>query len=93
MVSLGNYRELTEACYTADKLPAGMHSVKGVGRMEPDSKTWYRTEDQLTIPIGKLISVPGRDPDTHTLQFNEYIVYNPRQVRLRYLLKVKFNFT
>ncbi|TPP58726.1 Poly [ADP-ribose] polymerase [Fasciola gigantica] len=92
-VSLGTSRELAEACYTADKLPAGMHSVKGVGRMEPDSSTWYRTEDQLTIPIGKLISIPGRSPTSHVLQFNEYIVYNPHQVRLRYVMKVKFNFS
>lgn len=47
----------------------------------------------MVIPIGKLINIPGRDHHSHALQFNEYIVYNPHQVRLRYVMKVKFNFT
>ena len=27
-----------------------------------------------------------------TLMYNEYIVYNPAQIRMRYLLQVRFNY-
>ena len=35
-VSLGKERELLAADYNADKLPPGVHSVKGMGKIAPD---------------------------------------------------------
>jgi len=35
-VSLGKCNELLAADYKADKLPAGCHSVKGLGKIAPD---------------------------------------------------------
>jgi poly [ADP-ribose] polymerase len=35
-VSLGTTNDLLSADYTADKLPAGKHSVRGMGYIEPD---------------------------------------------------------
>lgn len=35
-VALGNTRDLLAADYQADKLPAGKHSVKGLGQVAPD---------------------------------------------------------
>ena len=35
-VSLGNTNDLLAADYSADKLPRGKHSTKGLGRIEPD---------------------------------------------------------
>ncbi|GCC44685.1 hypothetical protein chiPu_0028484, partial [Chiloscyllium punctatum] len=32
------------------------------------------------------------NPGGYTLNYNEFIVYDPRQVRLRYLLRVRFDF-
>jgi len=37
-VALGEMNELVAADYNADKLPPGKHSVKGLGRTEPDPK-------------------------------------------------------
>lgn len=92
-VSLGMCNQLYQACSVANKLPAGKHSVKGLGRMSPDESTWIKMDDGLVIPIGKMTSMEGSlDESLLVLQFNEYVVYDPNQVRLRYLLKVKFNF-
>lgn len=35
-VSLGKCNELLAADFSADKLPTGCHSVKGVGKVAPD---------------------------------------------------------
>lgn len=35
-VALGQTNDLLAADYTADKLPAGKHSTKGLGRIAPD---------------------------------------------------------
>ncbi|CAH8493254.1 unnamed protein product [Dicrocoelium dendriticum] len=92
-VSLGTCNQLYQACSTADNLPTGKHSVKGVGKMSPDERTWINMDDGLVIPVGKMISMEGTlDSNLLALQFNEYVVYDPSQVRLRYLLKIKFNF-
>ncbi|KAA3675831.1 uncharacterized protein DEA37_0010920, partial [Paragonimus westermani] len=92
-VSLGTPHELYEACSKADKLPSGKHCVKAVGRMTPEKATWKTTEDGLIVPVGKLVPSTSTGDQNFTLHFNEYIVYDPRQVRLRYLMKIRFNFT
>ncbi|TGZ69293.1 hypothetical protein CRM22_003812 [Opisthorchis felineus] len=91
-VSLGKVNELYQACYTAHQLPAGMHSVRGVGRVTPEESTWSKLDGGVTVPIGKLVPSPEANSDNLALQFNEYVVYDPNQVRLRYLVKIKFNF-
>ncbi|CAL8088471.1 unnamed protein product [Calicophoron daubneyi] len=91
-VSLGDSNELYQACYTANELPSGKSSVKGIGRLEPDRKTWKTLDDNMIIPTGKLIPPVGVDLNQAALQFNEYVVYDPRQVRLRFVMKLKFNF-
>lgn len=45
-----------------------------------------------TVPLGPAHDTGVLNPDGYTLNYNEFIVYNPNQVRMRYLLKVKFNF-
>lgn len=32
------------------------------------------------------------NPKGYTLNYNEYIVYDPKQVRMRYLIQLKFVF-
>ncbi|KER26221.1 hypothetical protein X801_09073, partial [Opisthorchis viverrini] len=91
-VSLGKVNELYQACHTANQLPEGTHSVKGVGRVTPEESTWSKLDDDVTVPIGKLVPSPEANSDNLALQFNEYVVYDPNQVRLRYLVKIKFNF-
>lgn len=92
-VSLGNPRELYQACYNAHKQAVvGTHSVKGVGKLQPDVSSWKTLEDGLKIPAGKLIKPDGLNENKCVLQFNEYVVYNINQIRLRYLMQIKFNF-
>ena len=46
----------------------------------------------MTIPCGKLKETGIQNPDGYTLQYNEYVIYNTSQIKMKYLLKVKFNF-
>ncbi|KAG5444223.1 Poly [ADP-ribose] polymerase 2, variant 2 [Clonorchis sinensis] len=91
-VSLGKVNELYQACHNAHQLPEGMHSVKGVGRVAPEELTWSKLDGDVTVPIGKLVPSPEANSENLALQFNEYVVYDPNQVRLRYLVKMRFNF-
>ncbi|GFR14956.1 hypothetical protein TNCT_320741 [Trichonephila clavata] len=44
---------------------------------------------EAKVPCGPLIS----DPDyTGSLHYNEYIVYDVQQVKMKYLIRIKFNF-
>lgn len=29
----------------------------------------------------------------YTLLYNEFVIYNPAQIRMRYLLRIKFNYS
>ncbi|CAH8289829.1 unnamed protein product, partial [Heterobilharzia americana] len=91
-VSLGKQRELYQACYNAEKTLSGFNSVKGVGKMRTSSETWKTLDDGVVVPCGKLIEASESEVNKCVLQFNEYIVYDVNQIRLRYLVKVKFNF-
>ncbi|CAH1779148.1 unnamed protein product [Owenia fusiformis] len=91
-VSLGQANELLAADYGADKLPAGKHSVHGLGRIAPDPKKTFTTNDGVNVPLGKPKDTGVTNPTGYTLNYNEFIVYNTNQVRMKYLVKVKFNF-
>ena len=86
-VALGKCNELVNADYQADQLPKGCHSVKGVGRTVP--KTSEKL-DQVTVPIGP--GIQDKQGKNRTLQYNEYIVYDVAQIKIKYLVKIKFNF-
>ncbi len=44
---MGNYNELKQADYDADKLPKTKHSTKGLGKSEPDRKEWVTLDDGI----------------------------------------------
>ncbi|XP_041376216.1 poly [ADP-ribose] polymerase 2-like [Gigantopelta aegis] len=92
-VSLGNVNELLAADYNAAAMPAGKHSVKGVGRIAPDPKSHKTLDDGTTVPIGKGIDMKIKNPTGYTLNYNEFIVYDVAQIKPRYLLKVKFHYS
>jgi len=48
--------------------------------------------DGVNIPTGNLVDSGVNNPSGYTLQYNEYIVYNTNQIKMKYLFKVKFNF-
>ncbi|KAG0197840.1 Poly [ADP-ribose] polymerase 2 [Mortierella sp. GBA30] len=92
-VALGDMFELEQSDYNAkaNSENAGKHSTKGLGLCYPDEKEDVLIEDGLRVQSGRL-KQDTRVRRGYRLQYNEYIVYNTSQVRMRYLLKMKFNF-
>ncbi|XP_040272689.1 poly [ADP-ribose] polymerase 2 [Bufo bufo] len=90
-VALGECNELLDADYDAQKKLKGKHCTKGVGRSIPDPQKSIKHEDSV-VPMGPLIDIGLNDNDGYTLNYNEYIVYDNRQVRMKYLLQVRFNY-
>ncbi|GMP87629.1 hypothetical protein CsSME_00039925 [Camellia sinensis var. sinensis] len=88
-VALGDMAELLTANYNADKLPEGKLSTKGVGATAPDYSEAQMLEDGVAVPLGKpkeQLSSKG------ALLYNEYIVYNVDQIRMRHVVQVNFDF-
>ncbi|GMT33620.1 hypothetical protein PFISCL1PPCAC_24917, partial [Pristionchus fissidentatus] len=89
-VALGEENQLKDADYNANKLPSNKQSTWGVGRTMPNPKEEKQILDNVTVPCGKPIpNLLGKDG---SLLYNEFIVYNTQQIRLRYLVEVKFSF-
>ncbi|XP_043914187.1 poly [ADP-ribose] polymerase 2 isoform X2 [Protopterus annectens] len=91
-VALGESNELLAADYDADKLPKMKHSTKGLGKVAPDPSKSVTLHGAM-VPIGPAKDTGVINPGGYTLNYNEYIVYKPEQVFMKYLLKIQFNFT
>ncbi|KAM3687873.1 hypothetical protein ACJW31_10G107300 [Castanea mollissima] len=87
-VALGDMAELLSAKYDADKLPEGKLSTKGVGGTAPDLSEAQTLEDGVVVPLGRAKHMDHKGD----LLYNEYIVYNVDQIRMRYIIQVNFNF-
>ncbi|KAH9730487.1 poly (ADP-ribose) polymerase 2 [Citrus sinensis] len=88
-VALGDMSELLYANYDADKLPDGKLSTKGVGQTAPDPLEAETLEDGVIVPLGK----PKEQLNSKGhLLYNEYIVYNVDQIRMRYVVQVNFKY-
>ncbi|CAD8206329.1 unnamed protein product [Paramecium octaurelia] len=90
-VALGNPNEKFYSDYHANQLPQGKHSTWGRGKtMPPQSENIpFPGMPEVKVPIGK--GVPSGVPNT-SLLYNEFIVYDVAQIRLKYLIKMKWNF-
>ncbi|OWM75258.1 hypothetical protein CDL15_Pgr023779 [Punica granatum] len=86
-VALGEIYELKKAKYM-DKPPEGKHSTKGLGKKIPDESEYVKWKDEIVIPCGKPVSSNVKASE---LMYNEYIVYNTAQVKMQFLLKVRFH--
>ncbi|KAM4605559.1 poly [ADP-ribose] polymerase 2 isoform 2-T2 [Polymixia lowei] len=91
-VALGDCNELLDADYKANKLPAGKHSTKGLGQTGPNPKNSV-TLDGMTVPMGPGVKTGVGKSGCYSLLYNEFIVYNPAQTRMRYLLRIQFNYS
>ena len=91
-VSLGNTNTLVAADYNASNLPTGTHSTFAKGKMVPDPSLEVTMDDGCKVPLGKIINTSVNNSSGYTLNYNEYVVYDVKQVKFRYLLRVKFNF-
>lgn len=85
-VALGEMYELKKAKYM-DKPPKGKDSTKGLGKKMPNESEHVKWRDDVVVPCGKPVSSNVKASE---LMYNEYIVYNTDQVKLQFLLKVRF---
>jgi poly [ADP-ribose] polymerase len=105
-VDLGKSLELEEADYEADKkLGAEYQSTKGVGKWYPSPDIEKTIEGGVVVPLGKLVCkeenekavISGRSSSRITgqyqkgLLYNEYIVYDPSKVKMKYLVELEFS--
>lgn len=91
-VALGDCNELRDADYEAHKLPKGKHSTKGLGQTEPNPKN-TDCLDGVSVPMGPVVKTRVGRNEAYSLLYNEFIVYDPAQVRMRFLLRVQFNYS
>ncbi|KAJ3341560.1 hypothetical protein HDU83_006579, partial [Entophlyctis luteolus] len=95
-VALGNSWENESSQYMEEAKP-GFSSTKGLGQKVPDpQQVVTRFKDNTKVPIGPLVTDALRkNPENKDiprgLNYNEYIVYDPAQVRIRYLLVLRNN--
>jgi len=90
-VALGKMNRLRAADYRAkEKLSEGMLSTMGVGKTMPDPSTYRTLKNGCVVPIGKSVETPKYDKLGGELRYNEYIVYDTSQVKMKYLVRMKF---
>lgn len=87
-VALGDMLECTQAKYIT-KLPKDKHSLKGIGRTQPNPEESHVRADGVEIPLGKPLT--SQDLKS-SLLYNEFIVYDVAQVNIQYLFRVNFNY-
>ncbi|GLU19202.1 hypothetical protein SLE2022_354640 [Rubroshorea leprosula] len=61
--------------------------VKGLGRKKTDESEHVVWKDDIKVPCGRLIASEHKDSP---LEYNEYAVYDPKHVSIRFLVAVKF---
>lgn len=83
-VALGKSRNPSHAVNCSDLPTENEHSVKACGAIYP---TEYSTLDGIQIATGGLCKASFPTG----LNYNEYVVYDINQVKMKYLVKVKFN--
>ncbi|XP_048337120.1 poly [ADP-ribose] polymerase 1 isoform X1 [Ziziphus jujuba] len=86
-VALGDVYEVKKAKYM-DKPPEGKHSTKGLGKKMPNESECVKWRNDVVVPCGKPVPSNVRASE---LMYNEYIVYDTAQVKMQFLLKVRFH--
>jgi len=87
-VALGDMFPSRQACYMEEPRP-GTSSTWGVGQKAPDwGKKRLYEPGGAALPCGKLDGGPLGGQQRHGLNYNEFIVYDPAQVRVRYLVEL-----
>ena len=47
----------------------------------------------VNVPMGPVVTTGMGKQKNYTLLYNEFVIYNPAQIRMRYLLRIKFNYS
>ncbi|KAL0477441.1 hypothetical protein AKO1_005714, partial [Acrasis kona] len=89
-VALGDMSNQYNANYMETPQP-GTLSTKGLGRNAPDyTKPSFVMYDGVKVPLQEVVQDDtGNYTRKYSLNYNEYIVYNEAQVKIRYLIQVK----
>ena len=82
-VALGKANEVLRPTYS-NVLPAGCHSTHALGCTVPDPAGSQTLGKDVMVPMGPQSSDPKGG-----MGHNEFIVYNTKQVKMRYIVKVK----
>jgi len=91
-VTLGKSHIITKDDPSLTKAPKGYDSVLAKGWTEPNPKDDIVVKmdgHEVVVPVGKPIQIPEYKSSYFTQ--SEYLVYSESQVRIRYLLKLKFH--
>ncbi|KAL6537916.1 Poly [ADP-ribose] polymerase 3 [Orobanche hederae] len=88
VASLGeNVIELTSPPEDTTSLEEKKDGVIGYGRKKTDESEHFTWKGDVKVPCGKLIPSQFKDSP---LEYNEYAVYDPHQVSIRFLVAVKY---
>ena len=86
-VSLGKEDERDNTDYNLPKtMKNKTNSVHAIGRLEPSEGEFI--DEDVFVPNG---SVKINEKNSYCSDFSEFIVYNVNQIKLRYLLKIRYN--
>eukprot|EP01114_Cavostelium_apophysatum_P007265 TRINITY_DN1927_c0_g1_i1.p1 TRINITY_DN1927_c0_g1~~TRINITY_DN1927_c0_g1_i1.p1 ORF type:complete len:935 (-),score=347.88 TRINITY_DN1927_c0_g1_i1:64-2868(-) len=85
-VAAGKLNELKKDEYM-EKAPPGTQCTKALGMAHPDPKQDTYIPENVKVPCGKVVDSGLRTACSH----NEYIIYDVSQIRIRYLVRLKFN--
>lgn len=84
-VALGEMHRCREAQYM-DAAPSGTHSTWGQGLRTPDWANQIVEPGGAALPKAKLADAGERKD--YRLNYNEFIVYDPAQIQMRYLIEL-----
>ncbi|CAL0333977.1 unnamed protein product [Lupinus luteus] len=62
--------------------------VKGLGKKKTDESEHFVWKDDIKVPCGQIVASEHQDSP---LEYNEYAVYDPKQVRISFLVAVKYD--
>ncbi|VDK54971.1 unnamed protein product [Cylicostephanus goldi] len=86
-VALGKIKPEKNAQMHSLETIKGYNSVQGIGATQPDPSDKFEMEDGCVIVKGKPVD---DNRSNHCLFYNEFIVYDVDQIRMRYLLRLRF---
>ena len=89
-MALGEQNKLLQADYNADQLPKGSQSVMGRGKVEPAKLETMK--NGMKLPMGAPRETNVNKMTGYHLQYNEFIVYDTKQIKMKFLAKIKFNY-
>lgn len=90
-VALGKQKEFTSSTIVEGIPNREFQSVKGIGQVGPDFAKSVYLANGCMVPAGRRMNYPliNRENRWNFLSHNEYVVYDPTQVRIKYVLELR----